>query len=76
MSTVMQKDGSGNYTLITTEDSNRLVDITVSVYKDKGGSYPFDESDKLASVDAVSYTHLNRSSTNIFIRRPLSISVK
>ena len=51
MSTVMQKDGSGNYTLITTEDSNRLVDITVSVYKDKGGAYPFDESDKLASVD-------------------------
>ena len=51
VSTVMQKDGSGNYTLITTEDSNRLVDITVSVYKDKGGSYPFDESDKLASVD-------------------------
>ena len=51
VSTVMQKDGSGNYTLITTEDSNRLVDITVSVYKDKGGAYPFDESDKLASVD-------------------------
>lgn len=48
---MMKKDTSGNYTLITKKNFNRLADITVKVYRDIGGSYPFSESDKLAEVD-------------------------
>ena len=51
MYAIVKKDLSGKYTLITRKNFNRLADITVTVYRDNGGSYPFDASDKLAEVD-------------------------
>lgn len=48
----LQKDASGAYTLITKGTYNRLVDITVDIYKDQGGTYPFSETDKLAEVNS------------------------
>lgn len=47
----VQKDTSGLYSMIIKEDFNRLADITVTVYRDHGGTYPFNADDKLAAVD-------------------------